>query len=113
MTQLDPIIAKETPPLFWLSGFEGVNLHDDRRSIGDEECSWLENFAPLGKGNARSMYDNAVSIYTASGLTIVYVDRERIDASIPMIDGDSSSQHALPAPEFVDVEVVKEVPRGK
>jgi hypothetical protein len=72
MTQLDPIIAKETPPLFWLSGFDGVNLHDDRRSIGDEECAWLENFAPLGKGNARAMYDNAVAIYTASGLTIVY-----------------------------------------
>lgn len=71
MAQLDPIVGKETPQLFWLSGFDGVNLHDDRRAIGDEECAWLENYAPLGKGNARAMYDNARAIYTAA-VSIVY-----------------------------------------
>lgn len=70
MASLDQIIGRETPPLFWLSGFDGVNLHDDRRAIQDQECAWLENFAPLGAGNARSMYD-AVLLYTAAK-TIVY-----------------------------------------
>lgn len=67
----DPLVAKETPSLFWLGGFEGVNLHDDRKAIGDQECSWMENFAPLGAGNLRAMYDNAVALYTA-GQAIVY-----------------------------------------
>lgn len=72
MASLDQIVAKESAPQpFWLDGFQGVNLHDDRRSIGDEECAWMENFAPLGKGNARSMYDAATPIYAAS-LAIVY-----------------------------------------
>src|ERR1035437_596835 len=71
MANLDPIIGKETPPLFWFEGFDGVNLHDNRRSIGDEECAWLENLVPLGKGNARSLYDAETPIYTASQ-NIVY-----------------------------------------
>ena len=71
MAQLDGIIAKETPPLFYLQGFDGVNLHDDRRAIGDQECSWMENFIPLGAGNARTLYDNAIVLYTAAH-TIVY-----------------------------------------
>lgn len=63
---LSQTLAKETPPLFWLGGFEGVNLHDDRRSITDQECSWMENFIPLGAGDARTLYDNGTELYTAS-----------------------------------------------
>jgi len=72
MAALDQLTAKETPALFWLQGFDGVNLHDSRRAIGDQECSWLENFAPLGAGNARAMYDALAPLYTASGVTIVF-----------------------------------------
>ena len=71
MPNLSDLIAKETPPLLWLDGFDGVNLHDDRRVIGDQECAWLENFAPLGKGNARAMYDASTPLYTAP-VTVVY-----------------------------------------
>ena len=71
MAQLDQVLAGETPPLFYLQGFQGVNVHDDRRAIGDQECSWMENFIPLGAGNARTLYDNAVALYTAAQ-TIVY-----------------------------------------
>lgn len=71
MAGIDPILGREIPPLFWLQGFEGINLHDDRRTIGDQECSWMENFCPLGAGNARAMYDNAAALYTTA-LTIVY-----------------------------------------
>lgn len=70
MARLDQIVGRESPPLFWLHGFDGVNLHDDRRVIGDQECSWLENLVPLGAGNARALYDS-VLIYTAAK-TIVY-----------------------------------------
>ncbi len=71
MPTADPIIAKENPEPFWLQGFDGINLHDSRKAIGDQECAWLENFDPLGAGNARTMYDNATQIYTAAH-TIVY-----------------------------------------
>jgi len=71
MANLDQIISKENPGLFWLQGFDGVNLHDDRRAIGEQECSWMENFVPLGAGNLRTNYDNANVLYTA-GSTIVY-----------------------------------------
>jgi len=71
VARLDPLILEESAQLFWLQGFDGVNLHDDRRAIGDEECAWLENFAPLGASNARAMYDAAPTLYTTSG-TIVY-----------------------------------------
>lgn len=72
MSQLDQIVSQESAPQpFWLDGFQGANVHDDRRSINDEECAWMENFAPLGKGNARTMYDAATPIYTASQ-NIVY-----------------------------------------
>ena len=70
MAKLDPTIAKETPQLFFLQGFDGLNQHDDRRAIGDQECSWLENLVPLGAGNARALYDASL-LYTASK-TIVY-----------------------------------------
>lgn len=66
MASLDQTTAAETPPIFWLDGFEGVNLHDARVAIGDQECSWMENFIPLGKGNARTLYDHGTAIYTAA-----------------------------------------------
>lgn len=71
MSTLDPIVLQETPPLFWLQGFDGVNVHDDRRTIGDQECAWLENFMPLGAGNARTMYDVSDTLYSGPG-TIIY-----------------------------------------
>lgn len=37
------------------------------------------------------------------GLTVVYVDRQQQDPDIPVV---SESQHALPAPEFIDAEVI-------
>ena len=66
MPKLDETIGKESPGLFWLSGFQGINQHDDRRAIDDEECYWLENLAPLGAANARAMFDVDAPLYTAS-----------------------------------------------
>jgi hypothetical protein len=66
MSKLSHTVESETPDLLWLYNFDGVNLRDDRRAINDQECSWLENFIPLGPGNARAIYDNATAIYTAS-----------------------------------------------
>jgi len=58
---------------FWLDGFDGLNVHDDRRAIGDQECAWLENIIPLGKGDGRAVYDASPLLYTSPvGLTIVY-----------------------------------------
>jgi len=93
MANLDPTIAKETPPLLWLGDFDGVNLHDDRRAIGDQECAWLENLAPLGKADARAMYDIEAPFFNASPLTIVYEFTFNIGAvfyhSIFMSDGSA------------------------
>lgn len=66
MPKLDETIAKESPGLFWLSGFNGINVQDDRRAIDDEECFWLENLMPLGAANARAMYDVGTAVYTAA-----------------------------------------------
>jgi hypothetical protein len=39
------------------------------------------------------------------GLTLVYVDRNKIDPEIPVVEED---QKALPEPEFIDAEIVEE-----
>lgn len=58
---------------FWLRGFNGLNVHDDRRAIDDQECAWIENLIPLGNGNARAVYDASALLYTVpGGLTIAY-----------------------------------------
>ena len=38
------------------------------------------------------------------GLTLVYVDREQRDPDIPLVD---AATHELPAPEFIDAEIVE------
>ena len=45
------------------------------------------------------------------GLTVVYVDREKLDPEIPVVE--SKEQASLPAPEFIDAEVVDEDSHGK
>jgi hypothetical protein len=73
MSELDTTVAKEMLPPLWLQGFSGINQHETRVAIDDEECFWMENFAPLGKGNARTMYDKAANTYTAaSGISTIY-----------------------------------------
>lgn len=73
MSKLSATVGKETLPPFWLKGLDGLNQHDARSSIGDQECFWMENFMPLGAGNARTMYDKAANTYTAgSGKTVIY-----------------------------------------
>jgi len=68
-----PDLEQRVDGFFWLHGFEGVNVHDDRRAIGDQETAWLENLIPLGDGNARAVYDAGTILYIAPGtLTIVY-----------------------------------------
>jgi hypothetical protein len=66
MSKLSHTVESEAPEILWLGGFEGVNLHEERRAIGDQECAWMENMMPLGPGNARAMYDSATTLYTAS-----------------------------------------------
>lgn len=57
--------------LIVFEGFEGLNTKATRPAIGHQECSYLDNIQPLGKNNARGMYDVAPPIFTAqTGLSI-------------------------------------------
>ena len=70
---LDPTVRQEMPSLFWLEGLDGLNQHEQRASIEDQECYWMEGFVPLGKGNARTIYDKGAALYTTTGtLSIIY-----------------------------------------
>lgn len=42
------------------------------------------------------------------GLTVVYVDRARMDESIPLVNADDLQRKQLPAPEFIDAEYEEE-----
>jgi hypothetical protein len=43
--------------------FAGLNVHDSRSAINDEECAELVNFFPVGKGNLRTMYGLGSNLY--------------------------------------------------
>ena len=53
--------------LFTFDGFEGLNTKPTRPAIEDQQCFVLDNFMPLGKNNARTLYDVGTPIYTAVG----------------------------------------------
>ena len=53
--------------LFTLTDFGGINTKSPRMSIEDNECSWLENIFPIGKGNARTMWGKGSAVYTQGG----------------------------------------------
>ena len=56
-----------------LEDFKGINTRARRPAIDNDECSWLENLMPIGKGNMRALYGEGATLYTASGgKTIVY-----------------------------------------
>ena len=42
------------------------------------------------------------------GLTVVYVDRNALDSSIPLVKAEELQQRQLSAPEFIDSEVVED-----
>jgi hypothetical protein len=71
---------------FVFGGFAGLNTKASRPAIGDQECSWIDNFMPLGANNARTMYDIGDDLYTASGLTICFFGFGNIaDRSVCMV----------------------------
>lgn len=56
-----------TPNIVGLLGFEGLNNNDSRSAIDDQECAWLLNLFPIGKGNLRTLYGAGANTYgTAS-----------------------------------------------
>src|ERR1700730_1006237 len=58
--------------LFVLEQFSGMNTQADRSAIEDQECSWIENFIPIGSGNLRTLWGSGAVLFTATGgLTIV------------------------------------------
>lgn len=68
-----PLPKSEIPKFFSLDKFEGLNQHDQRPAIGDQEMTWIENFIPLGSGNCRTLWAEGTALYTTSGtLTINY-----------------------------------------
>ena len=46
--------------------FEGMNVQASAIALKDTEFTWLENFAKLGDGNLRTMWDVGTPIYTGS-----------------------------------------------
>lgn len=69
-----PASPNEIPKFFSIDKFDGLNQHDSRSAIGDQECSWLQNYIPLGSGNCRTLWAEGDALYTATGsLTISYV----------------------------------------
>jgi hypothetical protein len=76
MPQLPPRFPDTSPgkpPLrFWVQRHRGIYRHAPRASIADEQYFWLENLMPIAPGNARALWAEGASIFTASGiLTIV------------------------------------------
>lgn len=52
--------------------FGGINQHDDRTAIRDNQFYWLENFIRLGTGKLRTLWDAGPALFTVpSGATIV------------------------------------------
>ena len=41
------------PERFYFRDYKGINTQADRTAIDDDEFAWLENYIPIGKGNAR------------------------------------------------------------
>lgn len=63
-------------------GFDGWNTKPTRPAIEDQECFILDNWIPLGKNNARTLYDIGTAIYTAAGvLSISYFTFANIGTS--------------------------------
>lgn len=53
--------------------FNGLNTKPSRPAIDPEQCYILDNWMPLGKSNARTLYDHGTALYTApNGLTIKF-----------------------------------------
>lgn len=46
--------------------FEGMNVQSSAIALKDTEFTWLENFARLGDGNLRTLWDVGPAIYTGS-----------------------------------------------
>jgi hypothetical protein len=55
------------PNVVGLTEFAGLNVHDTRSAINDQECSELVNFFPIGKGNLRTMYGVGTNLYGTAG----------------------------------------------
>lgn len=51
------------------NGFEGLNTKPTRPAIEDQECYILDGWMPLGKSNARTMYDVGPPIFQLSSNT--------------------------------------------
>jgi hypothetical protein len=58
--------------------FEGMNVQSSAIALKDTEFTWLENFAKLGDGNLRTMWDIGTTLYTGS---IVYYSFYTIGAN--------------------------------
>jgi hypothetical protein len=60
-----PIQSANQPEIFTLEQFAGVNQHNRRASINDQELWWCENLFPTTSGSLRSMWGPSAPVYTA------------------------------------------------
>lgn len=58
--------------------FGGVNTQADRKRIGDDQFSWLENVQPIGDGNAKAVNAPSAAVATLTGETCYYMERGNI-----------------------------------
>lgn len=62
--------------------FEGLNTKPSRPAIEPQQCYILDNWMPLGKSNARTLYDKGAALYTApTGKTILFFGWYNIQTS--------------------------------
>ena len=55
-----------------LRDFGGMNTQPDRKMIGEEEFSWLENVMPIGHGNMRAVPAPSAALATLPAGEICY-----------------------------------------
>lgn len=66
--------AGQSPQLWHIQDFAGINTQSRRPAIADQEFAWLQNYMPIGSGNMRTLWSNGPNVYTVpDNRTIVYM----------------------------------------
>lgn len=82
--QSDPYLPSGPRPLVF-EKFEGINTSTLRLGVPENQAYWLDGFIPLDARNARTLYGVGVTLYTASGTTVVFYDFVNIGSTPYMI----------------------------
>jgi hypothetical protein len=66
--------SQETPIEEWVfEDFGTLNTKVTRPAVGETEFYWTQNLMPIATGRLRTLYAEGTTVYTASGLTVVYI----------------------------------------